>query len=379
MVDQTPELVYSPSAIVNLVNNQIVIPQDKSLLRIRGIFSMWSNTNYGWHYRDNLRDETADTTITLVVPGLLRNELTNNQTIDFYGYITHRVEKTGKISILVNISELIGQTENKISDDDIKTFEVLQKKAKLWRRDVDSYIKKSIYEGKTLNIIILIGKNAIVDNDIKHQLQEGISFYNIEFVRANFSSIDKIITKLQDYEAQADIIVLSRWGWEGVDIFSKPDLAQACLELKPYLLSAIGHKDDESLIDKIADKSFSTPTALGQYLNDIYNNAIEELEWSRAKLYKELEAVFKKQIEEKDKVINEKTGLLEAQLKNTQKTIEDKDKVIQEKTGLLEVSNRNMARMESSLSKQWGTSTKTIIAWIAIGVVIGLILMALLK
>jgi len=69
--------------------------------------------------------------ITLVVPGLLRNELTNNQSIDFYGYITHRVEKTGKISIQINISELIGQTENRISDDDIKTYEILQKKAKL--------------------------------------------------------------------------------------------------------------------------------------------------------------------------------------------------------------------------------------------------------
>lgn len=379
MEDQSSELIYSPSAIVNLVNNQIVIPQDKSLLRIRGIFSFWSYTNYGWHYWDNLKDEVTDTTITLVVPGLLRNELTNNQTIDFYGYITHRVEKTGKISIQVNISELIGQTENKISDDDIKTFEVLQNKAKLWYRDVDSFIKKSIYENKTLNIIILIGKNAIVDNDIKHQLQEGISFYNIEFVRANFSSVEKIITKLQDYEAQADIIVLSRWGWEGVDIFNKPDLAEACLELNPYLLSAIGHKDDESLVDKIADKSFSTPTALGQYLNDIYNTTVEELEWSKAKIYKELESAFKKQIEEKDKVIKEKTDLLENQLKNTQKTIEDKDKVIHEKTGLLEVSNRNMARLEASLSKQTGTSTKTIILWVAVGVVIGLVLMALMK
>lgn len=368
MTDQSPELIYSPSAIVNLVNNQIVIPQDKSLLRIRGIFSMGSNTNYGWHYRDNLRDETTDTTITLVVPGLLRNELANNQTIDFYGYITHRVEKTGKISILVNISDLIGQTENKISDDDIKTFEVLQKKAKLWYRDVDSYIKKSIYEGKTLNIIILIGKNAIVDNDIKHQLQEGISFYNIEFVRANFSSVEKIITKLQDYEAQADIIVLSRWGWEGVDIFSKPDLAQACLELKPYLLSAIGHKDDESLIDKIADKSFSTPTALGQYLNDIYNSTIEEFTESKAKMAKELEGIFKKQIE----------GLT-LQVKDLHKLTEDKDKVIHEKTSLLEVSSRSMARMEASLSKQTGTSTKTIVFRVALGIVIGLVLMALMK
>jgi exodeoxyribonuclease VII large subunit len=106
------------------------------------------------------------------VPGLLRNELSNNQTIDFYGYISHRVEKSGKISVQINITELIGQSKNKISEADIKTLEVLQKKAKLGYRDVDSYIKKSIYENKTLDIIIIIGKNAIIDEDIKHQLQE---------------------------------------------------------------------------------------------------------------------------------------------------------------------------------------------------------------
>jgi exodeoxyribonuclease VII large subunit len=74
-------------------------------------------------------------------------------------------------------------------------------------------------------------------------------------------------------------------------------LAEACLELQPYLLSAIGHKDDESLIDKIADKSFSTPTALGQYLNDIYNSTVEEFTQSKAKMVKELEGIFKTQIE----------------------------------------------------------------------------------
>lgn len=362
------ELIYSPSTILNLVNNQITIPQDKSLLRIRWIFSVWSYTNYGWYYWDNIKDEITDTTITLVVPGLLRNELTNNQTIDFYGYISHRVEKSGKISVQVNITELIGQTKNKISEADIKTLEVLQKKAKLWYRDVDSYIKKSIYENKTLDIIIIIGKNAIIDEDIKHQLQEGISFYNVEFVRANFSSVEKIISKLEDYKEQADILVLSRGWGEGVDIFNKPELAEACLQLQPYLLSAIGHKDDESLIDKIADKSFSTPTALGQYLNDMYNSTVEEFTESKAKMVKELEGIFKTQIE-----------WLTVQLKDLHKLTEDKDKIIQEKTGLLEVSSRTMARLESSLSKQSWSSTKSIIIWMVVGIVIGVILMMLTK
>ena len=34
---------------------------------------------------------------------------------------------------------------------------------------------------------------------------------------------------------------------------------------------AIGHKENIPLLQKVADKAFITPTALGQYLNDIYN------------------------------------------------------------------------------------------------------------
>jgi exonuclease VII large subunit len=41
-------------------------------------------------------------------------------------------------------------------------------------------------------------------------------------------------------------------------------------------VTAIGHKDDVSLLQQVADKAFITPTAFGQFLNEIYNHTIEE-------------------------------------------------------------------------------------------------------
>ncbi len=87
-------------------------------------------------------------------------------------------------------------------------------------------------------------------------------------------------------------------GWE---VDSDPVLAEYCLGLGPCFVTAIGHKEDSSLLQRIADKAFITPTALGQYLNTLYNETIAELEHSKAKLVavitEQLKANYGKQVE----------------------------------------------------------------------------------
>jgi exodeoxyribonuclease VII large subunit len=99
---------------------------------------------------------------------------------------------------------------------------------------------------------------------------------------------------------------------EGLD---SPAIAEASLTLTSPFVTAIGHEQDTPLIQKVADKSFITPTAFGQYLNDAYNNTVHQLENSRAKLVddvrKQLEANYSKQIQN----LNEK-ALNEQELKN---------------------------------------------------------------
>jgi exodeoxyribonuclease VII large subunit len=49
-----------------------------------------------------------------------------------------------------------------------------------------------------------------------------------------------------------------------MEVFDSPVLAAYCLELASYFVTAIGHKEDSSLLQRIADKAFITPTALGR-------------------------------------------------------------------------------------------------------------------
>ena len=51
-----------------------------------------------------------------------------------------------------------------------------------------------------------------------------------------------------------------------MEVFNKPSLAEHALSLKSYFITAIGHKEDISLLQKVADKAFITPQHLDNIL-----------------------------------------------------------------------------------------------------------------
>jgi exodeoxyribonuclease VII large subunit len=78
--------------------------------------------------------------------------------------------------------------------------------------------------------------------------------------------------------------VLSRGGGANLEMLDSPAIAGASLGRSSPFVTAIGHEEDTPLLQKVADKAFITTTALGQYLNEIYNNTVHQLENSRARL-----------------------------------------------------------------------------------------------
>jgi exodeoxyribonuclease VII large subunit len=70
----------------------------------------------------------------------------------------------------------------------------------------------------------------------------------------------------------------------------------------------------------VADKSFITPTELGQYFNQVYNRTIEELQNSKAKLVedlsKEIDAGYQIQIKSLDERLEGNRLLSEQQLQS---------------------------------------------------------------
>lgn len=325
------ETAFSPSAILNIFTSNLNNDITRKVFKIKGVYNIGNGNSYKGIYYDVLKDEATDAFMSLLVPEVLRAGLSPNELIECNIYLTKKIQLNGgKIDLQLNLIEILSKNVASISDVQLKTFDILQRKAEIGYKDVDSFIKSKIVNSEPLSICVIIGKSGIIDSDIKHQLQEAIGFYKFNFVRINLTSDKQIIESLNHLQKQCDILAISRGGGENLEIFNNPDIAETALNLSTYFITALGHKDNAPLLQKVADKAFITPTALGQYFNDIYNNTIAELQNSKAKLVNDittqLEGNYKKQIDslsqnivQLEKVNEKEISLLNRQLEDSKR------------------------------------------------------------
>jgi exodeoxyribonuclease VII large subunit len=401
--ESTNLVTYSPAAVLNLLNNAIAISTANRIIQLKGIYVQTKSGLYGGYYDDSFRDESSDVLITVLVPPLIRNELQPNKTITVNGFISKRVNNSsGSIQIQLTVTDLVAQTQNKYGEEDIRKIQLMQAKASSGFRDVYGWLKEAIINEDPFKIGVIIGKTGIIDNDIKHQLRESIGFYKLSFHRINLSSEAEITGALDQLESLGfDIIVISRGGGENMEVFNKLSLAERATKLKPLFVTAIGHKDDVMLLQKVADKSFITPSEFGQFLNDTYNHTVAELENSRAKLIESVKAQLTANYQKEIDNLKEKLKTVE-ELKT--KSTADLEKIYQEKiTGLNEqialvTKNYNDQKAETQnlqnekvavLNQQIqalkvqisGLENKSSFSWVAviIGIIIGLIIAFAIK
>jgi exodeoxyribonuclease VII large subunit len=393
MDNENPSIItYSPAAVLNLFNNSISISQTTRIVQLKGIYVQGKGTQYSGYFYDTFRDEASDAAITILIPPLIRNELQPNKTVTVNGFVTRRVINTsGSIQIQLTVTDLVEQTQNKYNDEDLKKIELMQLKAISGYRDVYSWLKERIINEEAFKIGIIIGKSGIIDNDIKHQMRESIGFYDITFHRVNLSSEEDILITLDKLNNENyGLIAISRGGGDNLDIFNRFVLAEKAVSLNSLFVTAIGHKDDVTLLQKVADKSFITPSELGQFLNDVYNHTVEELENSKARLIEsvklQLSANYQKEIDN----LNEKLKANEELRIRTTKDLElvykekielfngqlaGEQKLQAERIGILNEQIRNYKEQLSN------TEVKTGINWIIaiVAIIIGLVIGYLVK
>jgi exodeoxyribonuclease VII large subunit len=370
------EVIYNPSSLLSIFTSNLNNEATRKVFKVKGIYSQGKGNNYNGIYYDNIRDETTDACMTLIVPALIRSQLDQNQTIECHAYLTKKMQQNaGRIDLQLNLVQLLSNNSTTFSETQLKAFEILEKKATLGRKDVDTFIKSKIINDEPISVNIIIGKSAIIHEDIKHQLQDAIAHYKIHFRQITLTSVKEIIENLNFYNGKTDIIAIARGGGENLEIFDNPEISEVALSLSTHFITALGHAENVPLLQKIADKSFITPTALGQYLNDIYNNTKAELQNSKAKLIddvtKHLEAGYGKQIENlKNEITSvEKSKQSEVNILTGQLQTAKEEK---------EAYTNQVQELQKEIAKTKGLSISTILLIIAaliIGLLIGRIFM----
>jgi exodeoxyribonuclease VII large subunit len=335
--------LYSPAALLNTFNNSLSSPLLNRIFVVRGMYKKGKGVSYNGVYYDILKDELSDSYITLVIPIKLRHELKEGQIVDAQAYFTKRLSaSTGRLDLILNVSSLLSRKEQVIDKQAIKAFELLQKKTQSGYKDVDALIKKKLYQKLPIKVTIILGTSAIIDEDIKHQLKDASLAYDISYVKTNMTRVSDILDVLRLCDG-SDIVAISRGGGENIQIFDNPELSNAALNLKSCFVTAIGHAADEPLLQKIADKHFITPTALGQYFHDMYQRTMEDLINSKAKIISDLT----KQVELS---YQSKVQDLNIRLMETTKTLQEAKR---ENDIKLEKLSKKLTKTESENKNLW--------------------------
>lgn len=367
-------VVYSPAAIVSIINAHLSIREEKKIIQLRGIFKKTGTSSYGGHFYNRLKDEASDYQITLITSALLHHQLEDNKTIEFNGFITRKMDRSGRIEIQINMIDLISQQVNKYSDEEIRKISVINNKVALGFKDLDAAIKNAIFHNKPFRIRIILGKSAIIDHDIKKGMADAIALYKISYHPVSLSSPQAIKELLISLDTEdADLICIARGGGENLEIFDNIEICKAAIGRNSIIGSAIGHDVNVTLFEKIADKKFSLPFHFGSYLKEIYNSTIEDFQQSRAKIVKDVETQLNTQYCKKIETLNqqltslkqlgEKTiadthtnykgqlVVLEQKLKSqeelSQKTLLENAKLQNEKLSVLNTQLANLTKQQS--------------------------------
>jgi exodeoxyribonuclease VII large subunit len=173
----------------------------------------------------------------------------------------------GELKFQVERIELIGEGILR------KQFEILRKKL-LALGYFDPKFKKSIPRFcENIGLITSkYGKGAKKDF-LTHLGNFGfqIVFYDVR-VEGSFAlyEIIEAIHWFNQNLPQTNVLVLTRGGgdWESLQPFNSEELVKAIFSSKIPIITGIGHEDDETLADLVADLRASTPTHAAKILND---------------------------------------------------------------------------------------------------------------
>ena len=268
MNNNNPITVYTPVSLMAVFADAFKIDPEHSVLWLRGIYQDRKRKSYRGYYFDRLKDELGGQIITLKLPKQLKQNLQDGGYYLFKGTLDKDVRWDGVIEPVFIVSEMADQKSSHLTASLAKRATLQQEKANMGYRDLDGALKQKLDQNQKPHIALLCGKTSIVLQDVFSALKDARSRYRFTEQRVNLLDKWAIINALAQGDKEYDVIAIVRGGGPGLEIFDDVAIAEASLLLKPILVTAIGHAQDDTLLQKLADKQFITPTALGNYLRE---------------------------------------------------------------------------------------------------------------
>ncbi len=251
----------------------------------------------------SLKDENC--MISCVCFNILQaNELNDGEKVVVCGSPNYYL-KGGRLSFNVQSFEKAGK-------GDLQA-QFLAMKAKLEKQGLFDQSRKKPMPKKIETIAVITSKDGAVIHDIQNVAQRRDESINIALFPVKVqgkgaeNEIASAIKKLSSFD-QVDVIVVARGGGSEEDLaaYNTEVVALAAAECEKFLVSAVGHETDFTIIDFVADLRAPTPSAAAELLTK--NKSEQKNAFSR--LAKAFESEFKRFYEKKSFALEKYSHML---------------------------------------------------------------------
>jgi exodeoxyribonuclease VII large subunit len=303
----------SVSTLLSLYANSLSSSMDGQLIVVEGFYSDNNNKLYGQYYYDEIISKEKKHKITIQLTTALKSKLVSGKYFNFQGYINRgqTLDNDSRLKVFFRVTKILKHKED-VQLISKSEYDIVQAR---FERDfplISDILSDKIEQGKKPVLDVVTGVQSTSKDDYLGQLPD-YNYYEIRHHKCNLSTKDELLDFITSNDFSAtDLLIILRGGGSGLEVFNEIDLCKKMIELPVPFISGIGHDADKTLLEKVADRGFSTPTAVGSFLQSIVNTYKDRIKVIKVK---DDEIALIKKHSEEDKLI------LSNQIKSQKRTI----------------------------------------------------------
>ena len=328
---------YKPSELIAIFSAALGRQNEfAKLVNLRGIYQQRQN-NPNWSYAyAGLHDESSQDEITLRIAKDLYETLTDGNLITVTGILERKIDPRGSVQITLNVTRVEKLQEQAVSAADQKKAELRRHKSQTGFRNVDGVLEKRLLADERPRVALLLANNSITMSDFEAGIQAAKAAIDFTEFRSDFFKAAPLCQRLCEIDSQGfDVIAVVRGGGIGIERLDNLEVLETLSHLNTPVVSAVGHPEERLTFKEIADKEVATPTALGQYLNELVERVADMKAKSKAVLVQQVSKQYADQIASLEKRLTkqekdfkeERAGYVEREKRNVEEMANMKNKV----------------------------------------------------
>lgn len=364
-----PANLFKPSEIIGILRNHLATGQvNQKVVCLRGIYFKGGYVNQYFHTAtDRLVDESTSDELSLSMPLNLRDDLENGNVITVHGVLDRSITNKGLIQIVLKVTEVEKIKELAVSEDEVKRTELRRIKSEKGFKNVDSILETLLFQDKRPQVALVYAETSITNDDFEKGVQAARTHIDFKEYRVSFAKTKAFCQTLKQLDTMNfDVIAVIRGGGAGLEALDEVELLETLVNMNTAWMYGAGHEGEKLFILNIADKAIAIPHALGTYFRDITDGVVQKRNNSRAALVKEVEAQFKKQLEESNKKNKELLAQIEKMTKQQQEQTkankENLEKLTEQQKKNLEAQQKKndetLAKFQAQSKQQMEQSQK---------------------